>query len=217
MKNQVYIIGPRRLQNELMVCRIICKTGLECSCLADFKQIKANKIASSRQNNLVLLDCQGKADDELLTSLHSCKPLIASQLSVAFYNMKKETGCEKRALEEGVKGFFYEDDSVETLTRGVEKLLDGDLWVSRKQIVEYLLHGKDKKKKKYEPGELTRREIEILALVAKGDTNLGISSKLCVSHHTVRTHLYNIFKKIHVSNRIQASLWAKENLPLPLN
>ena len=59
---------------------------------------------------------------------------------------------------------------------------------------------------------LTPRQVEILALVAVGATNEQIADKLCISPQTVKSHLYNIFKKINVPNRVQAALWAAKNL-----
>jgi len=59
---------------------------------------------------------------------------------------------------------------------------------------------------------LTRREMEILTVLASGAKNAEIASKLYISSHTVKTHLYAIYKKINVSNRLQAVLWAGENL-----
>ena len=59
---------------------------------------------------------------------------------------------------------------------------------------------------------LTQRQAEILAQVAVGNTNDEIADRLCISPHTVKTHLYNIFRKINVPNRIQAALWAAKNL-----
>ena len=60
--------------------------------------------------------------------------------------------------------------------------------------------------------EYAERQIEILAMVAVGATNDEIADKLCISPHTVKTHLYRIFKKINVPNRVQAALWAAKNL-----
>ena len=59
---------------------------------------------------------------------------------------------------------------------------------------------------------LTRREREILDMIAQGASNDIIADKLCISRHTVKTHLYNLFKKIGAPNRLQAALWAMKNL-----
>ncbi|WP_143730568.1 helix-turn-helix transcriptional regulator [Microbulbifer sp. GL-2] len=59
---------------------------------------------------------------------------------------------------------------------------------------------------------LTRREQEILGQLTTGEPNSAIASKLHLSEHTVKNHMYNIFRKIGVKNRLQASNWAKLNL-----
>lgn len=59
---------------------------------------------------------------------------------------------------------------------------------------------------------LTDREKQILNKLCKGATNNDIASSLFISEHTVRTHIYNIFKKIKVKNRTQAMYWATVNL-----
>ncbi|MCP1365881.1 LuxR C-terminal-related transcriptional regulator, partial [Halomonas sp. BBD48] len=63
---------------------------------------------------------------------------------------------------------------------------------------------------------LTHREQEIISLLGSGASNTEIADKLFVSEHTVKSHLYNTFRKIKVHNRIQAMNWARQNLgPLP--
>ncbi len=59
---------------------------------------------------------------------------------------------------------------------------------------------------------LTQREVEILDLIATGFSNQQIADELFISPHTVKTHLHNIFKKINVKRRLQAALWAAQNL-----
>ena len=60
---------------------------------------------------------------------------------------------------------------------------------------------------------LTRREKEILASLASGASNEHIADEFLIIQHTVRTHLYRVFRKIDVTNRTQASLWVARNMP----
>jgi DNA-binding CsgD family transcriptional regulator/ArsR family metal-binding transcriptional regulator len=58
------------------------------------------------------------------------------------------------------------------------------------------------------PDPLTRREIQVLQMLAGGFTNKEISSRLYISEHTVKSHVVHIFNKIGVNDRTQASVWA---------
>ena len=92
-------------------------------------------------------------------------------------------------------------------------MLNGEFWLSRKIVTEYIV--KDKRQNSFIKGgetALTFREIEILTIIGMGSTNQEVADKLCVSCHTVKTHLYNIYRKIEVPNRLQAALWATKNL-----
>jgi DNA-binding NarL/FixJ family response regulator len=57
---------------------------------------------------------------------------------------------------------------------------------------------------------LTEREVEVLALVAEGYSNAELAQRLWVTPQTVKFHLSNIYRKLDVSNRTQASLWAQQ-------
>ena len=118
------------------------------------------------------------------------------------------------ALDRGVRGFFYVEDSIAQLPKGVRVILDGELWVSREITTQYILEKKEILPSATKMGSsiLSRREIEILAMVTGGATNEEIAKKLYISPNTVKTHVYNIFKKINVPNRLQAALWAVKNL-----
>src|SRR5206468_12815783 len=63
--------------------------------------------------------------------------------------------------------------------------------------------------------ELTRRELEILRLVAEGHSNLQLAQMLWVTEQTVKFHLSNIYRKLQVANRTEASRWAQLNGLLP--
>jgi DNA-binding NarL/FixJ family response regulator len=61
------------------------------------------------------------------------------------------------------------------------------------------------------PAGLTRRELEILRLVAEGHSNSQLARMLWVTEQTVKFHLSNIYRKLGVSNRTEASRWAQLN------
>lgn len=61
------------------------------------------------------------------------------------------------------------------------------------------------------PGGLTRRELEILRLVAEGHSNAQLARMLWVTEQTVKFHLSNVYRKLEVSNRTEASRWAQVN------
>ena len=66
---------------------------------------------------------------------------------------------------------------------------------------------------------LTRRELEILRFVARGYTNGEVARALWVTDETVKYHLANVYRKLHVSNRLDAVAWAAENgltTPVPV-
>lgn len=109
---------------------------------------------------------------------------------------------------------FFADDDIEALVKGMNKILEDEMWLTRKLAQEYIMH--------YRAGapavtsqvytRLTRREQQIIKLLGSGASNIEIADKLYVSENTVKTHLHNVFKKINAKNRLQALIWAKSNI-----
>jgi DNA-binding NarL/FixJ family response regulator len=131
----------------------------------------------------------------------------------ALFNLRHGLGIELEALRHRVRGFFYENESLQLLLKGIRLVLGGETWLSRELLVEAALNGKGKASALAQgKAGLSPREIEILALIASGSNNKTISEKLFISENTVKTHLYSIFKKINVPNRLQAALWAVDHL-----
>lgn len=209
----ICVIGNRNLQNELLVCHISEKSGFKCGFVDNVGKLSKWDETSSARQRLILYDCLGLDREALLNELQSLSAAGSILYLLGLYNLRADIHVEEEALGFGVHGFFYENDSADCMLKGVEAIFDGEFWIPRKIMTECFLHLKHplpQHKKKV--SVLTDREAEILSYVAAGATNDAIALKLCISPHTVRTHIYNIFKKIHVSNRMKASLWANKNL-----
>jgi DNA-binding NarL/FixJ family response regulator len=212
--NVIYINGPCRLQNELIASCLERETGVKCVVREDNAHFLSQDDTKSRANcRLALWDCREKDARELLLDLRAWRRQKSSADAVVLFNVPAGLRIEERFVWQGVHGFFYDHDSLGHFLKGVRVLLNGQLWLSRQIMTRCIIENKsqDSPLKKEDP-ILTAREIEILAQVAVGRTNQELADRLCISAHTVKTHLYNIYKKISVSNRLQAALWAAKHL-----
>ena len=209
----VYIVGPRKLQNEAIASCLERESGDQCFVLGDINHIPPDDPKDSSLQRLVLLDCQGKDKKRLLAELRPYLSQRGFANHIALFNVSRDQGIEQSCVPEGIRGFFYEEDQLEIFLKGVKAVRDGDWWLSRDVMIKCILEGTDEDISSRGGSEiLTRRQTEVLAQVAVGASNDEIAEKLCVSPHTVKTHLYNVFKKIKVTNRLQAALWAAKHL-----
>jgi LuxR family transcriptional regulator of csgAB operon len=211
---EIYILGPMRLQNELVARRLEQETGLACLTGPDLSTIApAEQEHNPDRSALILWDCQGRDSEELLSQLRSFCDQTASDRHLALFNVDVEANKQQEYVWEGAEGIFYDQDPLDLFLKGVHTLLKGELWLSRDIMTRCIKQGSSRSKlPAADSTVLSPRQEEILALVAVGATNDEIADKLCISPHTVKTHLYNIYKKINVPNRFQAALWAAKNL-----
>jgi len=132
---------------------------------------------------------------------------------IALFNINEKTTVDKDILTKQIRGIFYKDDHLDTFLKGIKAILRNEVWISRETLLQYIFDDSNARKRSIDRNDnLTKREIEILTLVSMGATNDEIADKVFISTNTVKTHLYNIFKKIDVQNRIQAALWAAKKL-----
>ncbi|MEZ8825964.1 LuxR C-terminal-related transcriptional regulator [Vibrio sp. 10N.261.55.A7] len=111
-------------------------------------------------------------------------------------------------------GVFYIEDDISNFVKGMNRILLGEMWLSRKFAQDYIQHFRETRKHNSSRTmtQLTNREKQIIHLLGHGASNIQIADKLFVSENTVKTHLHNIFKKINAKNRLQALLWANNNI-----
>jgi DNA-binding NarL/FixJ family response regulator len=207
-----YIVGTKRLQNELIASCLKTTTGSEWVVLEDISHIPADP-KDRGSPKMVLLDCHGKDLKRIFNELRSYYIPNQNDRRIALFNVSSDHGFQKKYVLDGIHGFFYEHDPIDIFLKGMQAILEGKLWLSRDTMTKCIFEGSWKDKSPNSGSkDLTERQIQILALVSVGATNDEIAGRLSISPHTVKTHIYRIFKKINVPNRVQASLWAAKNL-----
>lgn len=208
-----YIVGKRRLQNELMASYLTQKIGNECFLLESIHQLSSCDLDPKSCRGLVFWDYHENDSKKLLAELRSYARTENSATRIVFFNVPAYFELNKKFILKGVHAFFYEQDSLDIFLKGVRAVLNGKLWLSRELMTKCIFENSDNDtSSENAPGALTERQTEILAMIAVGFTNEEIADKLCISPHTVKSHIYKIFKRINVPNRVQASLWAAKHL-----
>ena len=212
----VNIIGPQYLQNTLLASFLEENTNVHCHVYDTGKEIPKS-LKHDSTPVLTLIDSNNDYSQYKPLDIFSfCRGQLGSQDLFAFFNTRSGSEVETLAGALEMHGLFYEDVSQDNLCKGVLAIFDGELWLPRKVIIEQLQRHKGNTplipEKSKNHSLLTAREIEILNLIATGAKNTDIATNLCLSVHTIKTHIYHIYKKIDVSNRMQAVNWASNNL-----
>lgn len=131
-----------------------------------------------------------------------CGAKGAAVLIVTAHEHPKAVAC---ALQHGVLGVISKSRSAEVFLRAIRAVASGEIWLER-SIVESMIRGGETG---VEPPvdvvheKLTRRESEIVELVALGLQNKKIAERLFISETTVRHHLTSIYDKLAVTNRLE--------------
>lgn len=117
-----------------------------------------------------------------------------------------------KAVNIGVDGYVLKDSDSYELKKAIYSVYKGETYIQPSltpTLQENLRRSSEKNAKKFEI--LTKREIEVLELLSEGLLNKEIAYKLDISEKTVKNHISNIFKKIGVSDRTQAAVYAIKN------
>lgn len=125
--------------------------------------------------------------------------------------------CVINAFRTGARGVFHRNHSFEALPKCILAVHQGQIWAGNEDL-EHLLTALSRSKTfEFNNAEglplLTRREEDVVRLVADGLKNREIGQKLGISEHSVRNYLYRIFDKLGVSTRFELILHVFSNHP----
>lgn len=116
-----------------------------------------------------------------------------------------------KAVEIGIDGYMLKDSNSDELKKAIYSVVEGESYIQSNliPILNAKMVERDMEKEKL--ALLTKRELEVLKLMAVGSYNKEIGEKLNISERTVKNHISSIFKKIDVSDRTQAAIFAIRN------
>ena len=201
-----YIVSADSTVGELVAFGLHQEIKAECVCRPTLPlPLRGREKQADR--DICLIDCLEFNTDDIQSSLGDCGDSAAETPAIVVFNVMPGLKIEKLVKNYKIRGVFFHDDSWEVFARGVLAIMEGQLWLSRKMLTNCVhLPRTARIPTDRHYGMLSDREKDVLRLIASGASNKEIAEKLFISTHTVKTHISKIFKKINVSNRIQASL-----------
>jgi DNA-binding NarL/FixJ family response regulator len=172
--------------------------------------LEAIEQTQSLQPDLVLMDINMPDSDGFEATRHIKTKM--PNVRVVMLTVSEDADDLKAAIQCGADGYLLKDLSPETLFQQLRGLTAGETPISRAMTGKLFSQLAQQDQVVAQPAmtteKLTKRENQVLALVASGYSNQDIADKLGIAHNTVKNHLRNILSKLEVKNRAQAAAYA---------
>ena len=164
---------------------------------------EAVHLAAEREPDVVLMDLEMPDMDGIAAT----RAVVAGRPATAVVVLTSFSDRERilAALDAGAIGYVLKDVGPDELERAIHAAARGQAPLDPRAAREVLMA-----RRRGGP-ELSAREEEVLALLARGLPNKLIARRLGISERTVKGHLTRIFERIGVADRTQAALWAREH------
>lgn len=133
-------------------------------------------------------------------------------VKVLILSMYNDNEYIKQLVEVGASGYILKNKGKEELVNAIKKIASGSEYLGE-DIIKTIMEEMKRPKKTFNDNKipLTKREIEVLKLIAHGCTTPQIADKLCIAHSTVETHRRNLIDKLGVANSKELIRYAIEN------
>jgi len=118
------------------------------------------------------------------------------------------------ATKIGAKGYLLKDTNPANLIKAIREVYTGRSYIDS-SAASILSNSTNKTEESSEMGKiklLSKREYEVLVLLSEGFNNKSIGEKLFISEKTVKNHITQIYKKLEVKDRVQATIFAYDNI-----
>ncbi|WP_369790931.1 biofilm master transcriptional regulator CsgD [Rouxiella sp. WC2420] len=160
---------------------------------------------------LILFDII-QADKKLISRWQASVGRYRINLKTLLINTPEDYPYQEIESWPKISAVFHPSMTEAQLIEGIESVIRGECYFAQR-FASYLINQSGQYRyMNYEDSGITQRESEILNKLRMGASNVEIARLLFISENTVKTHLYNLFRKIAVKNRTQAVSWANDNL-----
>ena len=167
---------------------------------------EAVALALQHRPDVVLMDLRMPRMD----GTEAIKRLASRGISAIALTTYADDASVLGALRAGARGYLTKDAGAEQIRAAVEAVARGEAALDP-AIQHHVLAAVSAPIAPEAPDDLTRREVEVLTLIAEGLTNAEIAERLVVSAATVKSHVNHIFAKIGARDRAQAVVYAYAN------
>lgn len=148
-----------------------------------------------------------------LNGLEVLKKLIErkSKVKVLVLTVHNETEYLMKAVEIGINGYVLKDSESSELKKAIYAIYDGENYIQPSLIPSLNSKMIEKNEDEIKIDSLTKRELQVLKELAVGKFNRDIAKEMEISERTVKNHISSIFKKLDVTDRTQAAVFAIKN------
>lgn len=133
------------------------------------------------------------------------------KIKVLVLTVHNETEYLMKAVDIGINGYVLKDSESSELKNAIFSIVDGETYIQPSLIPALNAKRIERNEDEERIDSLTKRELEVLKLLAIGMYNKEVAEKLEISERTVKNHVSNIFKKLEVTDRTQAAVFAIRN------
>ncbi len=154
--------------------------------------------------DIILMDINMPVMDGIEATEQALK--IYPDLKILILSMYDEASYYNELIDKGVSGFILKDENVDELRKAIDQVLKGKTYFSQSLLIN-LIKTKDKNTNIH----LTKREQEILELLAQGLSTQEIADQLNISFRTVERHRSNLLLKTNTNNSLKLLVFAIKN------
>ena len=171
--------------------------------------VAATELAASTAPDVILMDVRmpKRSGIEACIAIKEVTPSV----SIIMLTVSDEEADLYDAIRNGASGYLLKSSSIDEVAQAVRVVAEGQSLISPSmamKLIDEFNKISRSEQQQVVPTELTKREIEVLKLVAQGLNNREIGRRLFISENTVKNHVRNILEKLHLHSRMDAAMYA---------